>query len=285
MKKLISTMLKSAVTATLVCSACTQPQQEEGIQLDDAFKISTPVTEVSIQDVFNSDESYPSSLFTAYIADFNNSLQTTNNQYSIFASFMTEQAIQNDDPYYGSQPEVDEVEFHEIARPKVIDAQLFASTFYDIKAEVKEASKHRELPKATKQSTNDNSFVMPEIVEHVDMSLYSPMLLANIESSGWLGEPLSKSRGSIMGPSGKETYYNLPMDGVIRRMRELGFYDDYWVRVDGAKMLGPYVMVAANLQIRPKGTIVETSLGLGIVADTGAFAKHNVYQLDIAVAW
>ena len=50
-------------------------------------------------------------------------------------------------------------------------------------------------------------------------------------------------------------------------------------------MFGDYVMVAANLDIRPKGTLVETSLGTGIVCDTGGFANSNMYQLDIATTW
>ena len=50
-------------------------------------------------------------------------------------------------------------------------------------------------------------------------------------------------------------------------------------------MLGEYVMCAANLNIRPKGTIVETSLGMAIVVDTGSFAASNETQLDMAVNW
>ena len=44
-------------------------------------------------------------------------------------------------------------------------------------------------------------------------------------------------------------------------------------------------MVAANLDLRPKGTILDTSLGKGIVCDTGSFAKTNKTQIDIAVTW
>ncbi|MBO5435366.1 hypothetical protein J6A31_06080 [bacterium] len=99
---------------------------------------------------------------------------------------------------------------------------------------------------------------------------------------------LNAVRGVYYGPSGKETYYNLPMKGVIYLMRHLGYSEDeyeYWVRDDGVKMFGEYVMVAANLDIRPKGTIVETSRGLGMVCDTGDFAENNILQLDIAVDW
>ena len=99
---------------------------------------------------------------------------------------------------------------------------------------------------------------------------------------------LTKSGGVFDGPSGKETYYNLPMGRCIDIMRSYGYDVEtypYWVREDGAKMLGEYVMCAANLNIRPKGTIVETSLGMGIVVDTGSFASYDTTQLDLAVDW
>lgn len=105
------------------------------------------------------------------------------------------------------------------------------------------------------------------------------------EENRWKGPYLSKGRGVVYGPSGKETYYNLNMSGVVNIMRNMGYTDEYWVREDGCKMLGDYIMVAANLNLRPRGTIVETSLGKGIVCDTGGFAKKNPYQLDLAVTW
>ena len=98
---------------------------------------------------------------------------------------------------------------------------------------------------------------------------------------------LTKQSGVFYGPSGKETYYNLPMGRVINYMRELGYTTEeypYWVRNDGVKMLGDYVMVAADLSTYSKGSIVLTSLGKGIVCDTGAFAGSSV-SLDIAVNW
>lgn len=96
---------------------------------------------------------------------------------------------------------------------------------------------------------------------------------------------LNRTVGTVMGPSGKETFYNLDMGGVIAIMQSMGYYADYWVREDGVKMYGDYIMVAANLSIRPKGTLVQTSLGMGIVVDTGGFATMNPYQLDIATTW
>ncbi len=101
----------------------------------------------------------------------------------------------------------------------------------------------------------------------------------------WTGQRRTPTLGTINGPSGKETYYNLNMSGVIAIMRRMGNTDPYWVREDGCKMLGPYIMVAAHLGLRPRGSLVETSLGTGIVCDTGGFALTNPYQIDIAVNW
>lgn len=105
------------------------------------------------------------------------------------------------------------------------------------------------------------------------------------QAERWTGRKLTPSGGVCQGPSGKETYYNLPMGGVVRIMRSMGNKDKYWIRRDGCKMLGKYIIVAANLKTRPRGTIVKTSLGMGIVCDTGTFAESNPRQLDIAVNW
>lgn len=104
-------------------------------------------------------------------------------------------------------------------------------------------------------------------------------------NSNWNGSILTKSAGVNYGPSGKETYYNLNMSGVVNIMRNMGNNDEYWVRNDGCKMLGNYIMVAANLNVHPRGSLVETSLGTGIVCDTGGFASGNATQLDIATTW
>lgn len=99
---------------------------------------------------------------------------------------------------------------------------------------------------------------------------------------------ITKERGGYMGPSGRETYYNLYMGNCVNYMRELG-YDEinypYWVRDDGAKMLGLYVMCAANWKTRPRGTIIPTSLGDAIVVDTGEFVSDYPNGVDLAVDW
>ena len=92
--------------------------------------------------------------------------------------------------------------------------------------------------------------------------------------------------GKVEGPSGIETYYNLPMGGCVKLMNHLGYYGTVWTRSDGVKMWDDYVMVAADLSIHPKGSLVETTLGTGIVVDTGDFVYNGSgVSLDIATAW
>ena len=117
--------------------------------------------------------------------------------------------------------------------------------------------------------------------------------------SGWDGRTLNSYDGTVDGPSGKETYYNLSMKKIAKESQpggwiyneafQNGFADNLssnvWVRDDGVKMMGNYVMVAANLSVHPRGSLVATSLGIGVVVDTGKFAISNPNQIDIATTW
>lgn len=82
-----------------------------------------------------------------------------------------------------------------------------------------------------------------------------------------------------------ETYYNLDMSVIVDVAHQNGISGEYWIREDGCKMLGEYIMLACNRDVHPYGSIVETSLGTGISLDTGGFAANNPYQVDIAVTW
>lgn len=75
----------------------------------------------------------------------------------------------------------------------------------------------------------------------------------------------------------KETYYNLDMSGVISNAQSIGIQGNYWIRDDGVKMYGDYVIVAAQMN---KGTIISTSLGSGIVLD---YCPADT--IDIATNW
>jgi hypothetical protein len=85
----------------------------------------------------------------------------------------------------------------------------------------------------------------------------------------------------------KETYYNLRMTGVIRLLDDMGIpHGEYWIRDDGAKMLGDYIMIATDTNRIPKGTIWETSLGTGMIVDhcSGSESYPGVW-IDVAVNW
>ena len=108
-------------------------------------------------------------------------------------------------------------------------------------------------------------------------------------AAAWAADPdgsvLTKSGGVNYYFDQKETYYNLNMDAVVATAHAQGIEGEYWIRDDGCKMLGDYIMIAANRDVHPQGSIVATSLGLGIVVDTGGFAASNPTQVDIAVNW
>lgn len=101
------------------------------------------------------------------------------------------------------------------------------------------------------------------------------------------GNGLSKSKGvnyfvDSKGVRHRETYYDLPMNGVM------GYCGGgaYSVRADGAKVdKDGYILVAANLSRYPRCSVVETSLGLGKVYDTGGFASVHPDGFDLATDW
>lgn len=99
------------------------------------------------------------------------------------------------------------------------------------------------------------------------------------------GDVLTPSAGTVQGPSGREVYYSADMSLCVQDMWDMGFSGDFYVRYDGVQMFGDYVMVAANLDYRPKGTIVETSLGTGIVVDGCEAAAWEPDLVDVSVTW
>lgn len=97
---------------------------------------------------------------------------------------------------------------------------------------------------------------------------------------------LTKYNGVCYYNGRRESYYNLPMSQVIKYMHDLGFEGEYSIRADGVKLFNGYVIVAADLSVYPKGTILECSLGKAIVCDTGSFTRvYGSSALDVAVAW
>jgi len=101
------------------------------------------------------------------------------------------------------------------------------------------------------------------------------------------GNGLSKSKGADFytdskGVTHRETYYDLPMSSVMG----LCGGGTYTIRADGAKIdKNGYVLVAANLSRYPRCSIVETSIGLGKVYDTGSFVSRYPDGFDLATDW
>ena len=164
----------------------------------------------------------------------------------------------------------------------IIIAELFAVSFSC--TEIVTESTERTIDRRTAAITETSTSYLIDPTEAVAKGKEAYDIWWE-EEHRWKGPVLSKGGGVNYGPSGKETYYNLNMSTVVSIMRSMGYTGEYWVREDGCKMLGDYIMVAANLNLRPRGSIVETSLGDAIVCDTGGFAKRNPTQIDIAVTW
>lgn len=103
-----------------------------------------------------------------------------------------------------------------------------------------------------------------------------------------LPNALTKSKGAQIfvdskGVAHRETYYDLPMNVVMRACGQGG---NYSVRFDGAKVdADGYVIVAANYGNYPRCSVVETSMGPGKVYDTGGFALRHPHGFDLATDW
>ena len=142
-----------------------------------------------------------------------------------------------------------------------------------------------ELVEAHEELTNSLETTIEGISNYSALSSSMAISLDDDATTEKTWSVITPRKGVNQGPNGKETWYNLDMSGVRYLMNHLGYtYEDYpyWVREDGAKMFGDYIMVAADLSIWPKGTILECSLGMAMVVDTGDLEP---YQLDIAVNW
>lgn len=94
---------------------------------------------------------------------------------------------------------------------------------------------------------------------------------------------LTAKLGRIQYDGHYETYYNLPMTRVCARATMNGIAGEYWERSDGCKMYGEYIICAGAGD--RYGEVVATSRGIGIILDTGDFAKKEPTTIDIATTW
>ncbi len=94
---------------------------------------------------------------------------------------------------------------------------------------------------------------------------------------------LTASIGRITYGNHVETWYNLPMSRIVQRADTYyGLSDVYEVREDGVKTYNGLVIVAADWNVYPYGSLIETSLGTGIVLDTHT---TNSSVIDLATTW
>lgn len=133
----------------------------------------------------------------------------------------------------------------------------------------KEEQTERQIKNVLEVNEHNTENIEEEVIEEL---YYSSGCLTPEGGVYWFGDQ-------------KETYYNLPMDVIVSIAESNGIEGEYWIRDDGCKMLGDYIILACNRSVHPYGSIVETSLGYGISLDTGGFAESNPYQVDIAVNW
>lgn len=140
--------------------------------------------------------------------------------------------------------------------------------------ELNEKIKQVEVAKAEKRAAEEAARSAAASASYVTTSYSAPT-----------GSGLTPTSGINNFNGHTESYYNLPMEKVIEQARNFGIEGEYWVRDDGVKMYGDYVMCACNYDIYPIGSLVETSFGTGISLDTGAFTAWNPTNVDIATAW
>lgn len=93
---------------------------------------------------------------------------------------------------------------------------------------------------------------------------------------------LTAALGRITYGNHTESWYDLPMNRVVTNAQEAGIPCEYWVRDDGVKMFGEWVIVASHPSV-PRYSLVETSLGTGIILDRHSVDNVNLY--DIATVW
>ena len=80
-----------------------------------------------------------------------------------------------------------------------------------------------------------------------------------------------------------ETWYDLPMNRIVERADAYyGMQDVYEVNEDGIKTYNGFVICAADWSVYPYGSLIETSVGTGIVLD---HTQTDSNVIDIATSW
>lgn len=132
---------------------------------------------------------------------------------------------------------------------------------------------------------NGKEYSRTELSSEIILEPVTQEVIIGVKSNG---NGLSQAKGvnqftDSNGITHRETYYDLPMRIVMGNCGAGGYYT---VREDGAKVdKDGYVIIAANLRNYPRCSVVETSIGLGKVYDTGGFAVLHPHGYDLATDW
>lgn len=143
----------------------------------------------------------------------------------------------------------------------------------DVQAQIDRLRPIQEQADADKKTAEEEAARAAKAAKTAQVNSSANVSYGNPSGSGIL----TPSSGVNWFNGRKETYYNLNMAGVVSNAHAMGIDGDYWVRGDGVKMYGGYVIVAAQMA---KGTIIQTSLGTGIILD-----YCQAGTIDIAVNW
>ena len=101
----------------------------------------------------------------------------------------------------------------------------------------------------------------------------------------WEGEKLSVDNPEVEGPSGIETFFNEDVSKLVENAKE-GYIGEYWVRSDGVKMFGEYIICKCKYESNeyhptlPVGTVIPTTIGVALVC-----SNETEEDICIAVTW
>lgn len=86
-----------------------------------------------------------------------------------------------------------------------------------------------EINNARVEDLRRRAAAMERIPEERSTDIENSETYRIVQSAYYFNGPhLSSGRGSVTGPNGRETYYNLNMSGVVNIMHSAGFSGTYW---------------------------------------------------------
>ena len=182
---------------------------------------------------------------------------------------------QAEDPTEGPKQEV--VEVAEVAKPA-------EKPRVEIPTEAETILEETETAETLMTENESEETEVETILETEEETEESTEAATGADEFVWDGPKLTKSSGIVPAdqtPSGyKETWYPWDLHGCLDL---LGYsYDGYQKDCpDGVQRYNGYICVASpDLNAHPKGSLIPTTLGMGIVLD---FCPAG--NLDIAVTW